>query len=367
MQYLCPTISWSSWILILNSQLKKNPAHGQVWISDKKKVPSGDPCFQQSFRMFILLDLEHLVQNGNLKLELHTLALRLALWACHCHIPLIQGTNGHLPSTFIQTTRRSVLLRGHALDFSGWTNHRVEYPCGRRQKNNLSFFSPNIVFFIWKRWEICLKVRVFWVVEPSLIFCQVYWGLYTTIDNLPAVSAVAISFWSLPQFGILAETPFCSCLSMSFFGPGYEYTSSHFELWWHSDTCQVLAGLILRIPHSRWSSRRSNQKEIQRHKIFRKPSSTWMLGLWRTAKELAPGGIETKRNRWELPTGTGRSATITLLDVAGLWEWKGWPGSCSTVFVLKESTHVWRICFLDISILDFCKVRNWSFHLPDFF
>lgn len=161
--------------------------------------------------------------------------------------------------------------------------------------------------------------------------------------------------------------PFCSCLSMRFFGPGYEYTSSHFERWWHSDTCQVLAGLILRIPHSRWSSRRSNQKEIQRHKIFRKPSSTWMLGLWRTAKELAPGGIETKRNRWELPTGTGRSATITLLDVAGLWEWKGWPGSCSTVFLLKESTHVWRICFLDISILDFCKVRNWSFHLPDFF
>ena len=154
---------------------------------------------------------------------------------------------------------------------------------------------------------------------------------------------------------------------MRFFGPGYEYTSSHFERWWHSDTCQVLAGLIPRIPHLRWSSRRSNQKEIQRHKIFRKPSSTWMLGLWRTAKELAPGGIETKRNRWELPTGTGRSATITLLDVAGLWEWKGWPGSCSTVFLLKESTHVWRICFLDISILDFCKVRNWSFHLPDFF
>lgn len=317
--------------------------------------------------MFILLDLEHLVQNGNQKFKSKESTLLHLDWLYEPAIVKFISFK-EPPAIFRRRSSKPPGVVYYSVD-TLWTSLagliiELSIPAAGDKKTTFRRF------FIWKRWEICLKVRVFWVVEPHnrlIFFGQVYWGLYTTIDNLPAVSAVAISFWSLPQFGILAETPFCSCLSMSFFGPGYEYTSSHFELWWHSDTCQVLAGLILRIPHSRWSSRRSNQKEIQRHKIFRKPSSTWMLGFWRTAKELAPGGIETKRNRWELPTGTGRSATITLLDVAGLWERKGWPGSCSTVFVLKESTHVWRICFLDISILDFCKVRNWSFHLPDFF
>lgn len=266
---------WSHSCLLTS---RKNPSHGQVWLS-KKKVPSGYPWFPQSSRMLIFcarswtsctkLKSEAGIQKLRSK-ESTLLHLDLLYNATIViYIPLIQETNGHLPSTFIQTTRRSVLLRGLALDFSGWTNHRVEYPCGRRRKNNLSCFFHQTSFFhlekvgnlfenpfesfAWNNLTFTLSCR-----SPKLIFFfgQVYWGLCTTIDNLPAVSVVAISFWSLPQFGILAENirslqvrhpavsgrlegrscnvrwvpvaksrscsnyhiqPFCSCLSMSFF------------------------------------------------------------------------------------------------------------------------------------------------------
>ncbi len=89
--------------------------------------------FARSWTSCTKLKSEAWSQNSKKK---HTLALRFVLYACNCHIhshSRNQRWDLHLPSKFI-TTRRSVLHRGLALDFSGWTNHRVEYPCGRRQK-----------------------------------------------------------------------------------------------------------------------------------------------------------------------------------------------------------------------------------------
>ena len=251
----------------------------------------------------------HLVRNWNLRLE----ALRFVLYACHCHIhshSRNQRWDLHLPSKFI-TTRRSVLHRGLALDFSGWTNHRVEYPCGRRQKTTNQVVSCQKSFDLevgnWQKsesfesfaWKKQFHFHTF-MPEPQAHYLSALEAkplLARFIGSFIPQSTTHLLFLQLQSlFGLclnlaswrrrpLLQVKHRCCLRrledpvmldefllhpgvaviifslfvhlcIYFYGwPIHECTSTHFGQWWHSGTCQLLAGLILRIPHLRWSSR----------------------------------------------------------------------------------------------------------------